>query len=106
MKGDQWQQAMIERLAASKRLDVPFWVAWQQAIRYCPPPRQEAPATLFDDEGRRPETLTGFFQRACEHAYLDVQGPPGSGDGPALRGFRADMLQLLDADAPARGLAA
>jgi hypothetical protein len=100
MRADHWPVAMTEHMLASKRCGLTFEDAYRAAERAYPPPGRGAEATLFDDTGSPHDGLVTFFCRAARAAYNDVQGPPGSGSGPALRGFRAEMLRELDLSEP------
>lgn len=101
MKADAWPSAVVAYLADCKREGLPHEAAWRDAMRVYPPPGNGSESTLFDDRGEPHGTLVGFLKRVSRDAYEDRVGPVGSGSGPALRGFRADMLMVLDMSGPA-----
>jgi hypothetical protein len=112
MRGHAWTVAVVAHLTRSKRLGVAFDVAWQDAMAADPPEGgRPVASTLFDDEGEphgamSPETraMVAFQRRILGAAYEDTVGPVLSGNGPALRHFRPEMLRDLDSSAPARKL--
>lgn len=75
-------------------------------MRACGTPTGAATAvtTLFNDEGDPHDDYLVWFKRVALDAYNGAAGPVGSGNGPALRHFRPDML--ADVEEPMRGLAA
>jgi hypothetical protein len=99
-----WQQVVVGRLIELRAQDGPdFERHWTATLKLYPPTgRDVGPArpTLFDEQGRAAHTLIGFFKRVCDNAYHDRVGPKGSGNGPALRHFRADILHALDDSGP------
>ncbi len=79
-----WQQRAVESLRLSKDEGR----SWRQARVLAAaavkiPAKDSAASSLFDQQ----HTGEAFFWRVAENAYLDVKGPPGSGNGPALRFF-------------------
>jgi hypothetical protein len=101
MRADNWPTVMVDHMLASKQRGLSFEDAYRAAERECPPPGRGAEVTLFDETGAPHNGLVAFFRRVAEAAYNDVQGPVGSGNGPALRGFQAGMLRELDEGGPA-----
>lgn len=73
--------------------------AWRLALRAHPARGRDAGAAtprLFEEDGSRSDTVVAFTRRVCEHAWLNVVGVPGSGDGPSLRFFRVELLRDMD----------
>jgi hypothetical protein len=56
---------------------------------------------LFEEDGRAADGIVPFLKRVCDEAWHDTQGPVESGNGPALRHFRVDMVRSLDESKPA-----
>jgi hypothetical protein len=101
-----WEQSITSRLASLRSAGHTFEGAWGLALRMYPPRGRDAGVAtprLFDEDGRAPETAIEFFKRACRRAYEGEVGPAGSGNGPSLRYFNAEMLRDLDSSAPASG---
>lgn len=114
MTFDRWQPAVIAHLARSKAQMYTWPSALDMALAAHPAPREharvrgEAQLSLVPDASDGPADvdeigMVEFFLTCCKHAYMDMVGPVGSGDGPSLRWFRLTLTGEVDETAPARG---
>lgn len=102
-----WQRAITGCLIELKRYGVvDFDEAWGIAYREHPPRSRdlgEQSAPLFDVRaGDREPTVVEFTRSVNERAWRGVVGPVGSGDGPALRFFRTELIREDEDSRPAR----
>jgi hypothetical protein len=98
-----WTSLVVDRLIELRANGYPFDRAWTEAMRRYPPRgRDMGSPRLFEEDGRAVDGLVPFLKRVAEDAYNDTQGPVASGNGPALRHFRVDMVRSVDESGPAR----
>jgi hypothetical protein len=100
-----WASDVVDRLIELRADGYDFDRAWTAALRLYPPHGRDLGAVtprLFEEDNRAADGLVSFFRRACEAAYNDVRGPAGSGNGPAIRHFRVEMVRAVDDSGPAR----
>lgn len=113
MTFDRWQPAVIAHLARSKAQMYSWPSALDMALAAHPAPREhtrvrgEAQLSLVPDAEDGPLDydeigMVEFFLTCCKHAYMDMVGEPGSGDGPARRWFRMTLTDEVDETMPAR----
>lgn len=114
MRDERWRSAIIAHMASSKTAGWSHDYAQREALKVYPAPREhtrvrgEAQLSLVPDATEGPVDydelgMAKFFLTCCKHAYMDMVGEPGSGDGPALRHFRMTLAEEVDETAPARG---
>lgn len=99
---DSWQSRVVDVLCRYRHSGYTFEQAWAEALLKHPPRGRDAGAPvprLFDDSGSS-ETANEFFRRVARNAWHDEVGAKGSGNGPALRHFRVDLLRSLDDETP------
>lgn len=101
MTDQTWQGILVDRLITLRAEGYTFATAWSAAIHEAPI-RNDCSGRLFDETGQPSETVVMFFRRACESAWHGERGPAGSGQGPALGHFRAEMVRPLDGSGPAK----
>lgn len=100
-----WAARVVNTLIELRADGYSFDRAWSMAQRQHPPRGKDdaAPSVpnLFDEDGRAIDGVVSFFRRACENAWHDVRGPAESGNGPAIRHFRLEMVREVDDASPA-----
>jgi hypothetical protein len=98
-----WAADVVDHLIGLRADGIPFEKAWTLTMRLHPPRgRDMGSPRLFEEDGRAVDGLVPFLKRVAEDAYNDTQGPVASGNGPALRHFRVDMVRSVDESGPAR----
>lgn len=101
-----WYGIVVCRLIELRAEEGPMFERhWGMAMKLYPPRggvADVATPRLFDEDGRRPDTVLSFFKRVAQSAYYNERGKPGTGIGPALGYFRAEMVRPLDESAPAK----
>ena len=88
---ERWEAQVLEHLRACKRLGVPWELAAQDACCAYPGTTNRYPRRT-EDIGQS-ESLAEFLWRVWEHAYVNTAGEPGSGNGPALAGWRPETVR-------------
>lgn len=92
-----WQRRAVIRMIELRAEGHGFETAFTAALAAHPPTaRDDGGYTpqLFNSGGQ--ETVVGAFRRYCRDAWDGVTGPPGSGNGPALKHFTPGMLGETD----------
>lgn len=99
-----WESSVVEHLAKLRAAEGPqFDHHWRMTLRLFPSRGWGGgQATLFDEDGTVAVSALAFFRKACAAAYYDERGVAGSGNGPAIRHFRLDMIRDTDSSSFAR----
>lgn len=102
-----WTHDLFARLAELKQSGhFDYDEAFRIALREHPPRGRdlgEREARLFDVKaGDREDTLIEFARQVGENAWHNIVGPAGSGNGPSLRYFEADLIREAEDSSPAR----
>lgn len=85
-----WPTQVVAHLCQSKRDGLWFDDAWALALTDCPPRSRDAAGDgrLFNERGRREETLVDATERFCRQAW--------TGEKPGLARLSVELLADLD----------